>query len=522
MDKRKYNIVDWINEYYPILTWDDLAERRGTAEFSEQDFWRYDPDVGFSASDVHLAEKGILHASDDGTLYHIAYLPMETIGSVHGKKYWQGEQWDHLSKVIKEILRVRRSDIGKFKWEGLTLRTQDSEEFLRAGVKGAYFLGDLTFDQVSSSKLERNVLDGNFRGHVADLTDAVVLGRIAFGNRPCSISDSYVHEVHVRSTIEPQDVSISGSNILQLDGSGKIGEVEFVKTSIAKASFDTAELQVLKIVANWENHLALSLRNANIRGRFQVERITLNDQFESDLCAFEHATFHGKVTFRDSVFPLSIFADSQLKAPIDIDFLNGTLEDAYERELKKVSLAISSNQKADSEQRRRLERACQIICDRHRQDGRKDLEQRFRRLELKTRARKPGADLSTRFFNWGYDFCSDFGRDFGRPVRGLALIWLLSSLVYAMLGVVVLDLKLIGNGPIEWGVMRDAALLASDKTFPFGASVDETELFNSKLLGAAGGSWAIVVGLLGAFQTILSGIMIFLMGLAVRTKLLIG
>ena len=73
-----------------------------------------------------------------------------------------------------------------------------------------------------------------------------------------------------------------------------------------------------------------------------------------------------------------------------------------------------------------------------------------------------------------------------------------------------------------WTTFGEAFLLGVDKTFPFGASIEEAKLFDGRLVGEKAGGFAFVVGLVGALQTILSGVMVFFAGLAVRTKLLIG
>ena len=130
--------------------------------------------------------------------------------------------------------------------------------------------------------------------------------------------------------------------------------------------------------------------------------------------------------------------------------------------------------------------------------------------------------MSTKALSQAYDFFSDFGRSLYRPIRGLAIIWAVFFAIYWLLGAIALDLPIGKMSLLNREAFVDAALLSSDKTFPFGASVDEDTLFSAKLLGASGGASAVFVGILGAIQLILSGIMVFLAGLAIRTKLLIG
>ncbi|MAM39288.1 MAG: hypothetical protein CL949_12515 [Erythrobacter sp.] len=150
------------------------------------------------------------------------------------------------------------------------------------------------------------------------------------------------------------------------------------------------------------------------------------------------------------------------------------------------------------------------------------MEHRFRRMELKARAYRDGADFGTKFLTWAYDFFSDFGRSFLRPLRGLALLWGTFFIVYWLLGVIALAPPVDLGSKIESKLIIDAALLSADKLFPFGTSVDESALFSAKLLGADAGIMGVVAGVLGAIQIIFSGVLIFLCGLSVRTKLLIG
>ena len=170
--------------------------------------------------------------------------------------------------------------------------------------------------------------------------------------------------------------------------------------------------------------------------------------------------------------------------------------------MKQIRAAHSSVSQRAEARRRRLERACQLICDRHRQDGRKDKEQQFRRMELKARAYRRDADIGTRLLTGFYDFFSDFGRSFFRPIRGLAIIWFSFFLIYWGFGASALDLTILQASSLDLATITDAALLASDKSFPFGASVDESKLFDHRVVGEDGGFTAVIIGILGALQTV--------------------
>ncbi len=506
-----------------VQTWEDLARSKNNQGMSLQDFWLKSANPRYKLTDENLIDHGILVTDSAGTLFHKAFIPWVFHDDKLAKSNWTDDQWNEFDVYVAEVVKRNGNHIRHMDWAGLTLSGRSAPEFMKSGIRDSHIVGTISGGPFNATVLSSNLIDGDASVQGPEFHDATVTGSLRGTGRQLRLFRSTVGEIVFNGRDNSQDeLIVVDSEVGTLQTSGLIENVEFRRSSILNGILVGTRFGKFLIEGDGEKKVALHFLDSTFQDRFIAKNVEFESVFEGDERSFRHAKFLEKIRLIDADLPLSIMADAQFEAPVDIEFRGKTAEDVFEAELSEVLTCKKSDPIFAESWRRDLERACQLICDRHRQDGRKDMEHRFRRMELKARAYRLGADRGTRVLSRSYDFFSDFGRSFWRPIRGFCLITFAFFIVYWVMGAFALGLPVIGFGQLDKTALVDAGLLGLDKAFPFGVSVNESELFGGKLLGADGGVSAIFVGLLGAVQTVLSGIMIFLTGLAVRTKLLIG
>lgn len=517
---------DWLSaQRKSIPTWGELAKRQGTAGTSEQNFWRVQSSSYGPMSDEQLIEMGLLHAVEKNKFYHSAYLPW-IIGKGNGKKDWSFGQWDSLSSFISQKYSENPYEFEQFEWSNLCIRSQDLNFFARFGLRNSHVIGDVELNG-SNKNISSNFFDGNISGVPSKIDECCIAGSIWIPS-DCKINKSKIGTAIYNGSSSNGEIEISNSDIKMLKCLTIIRDLRINNSEIEFADLSNIEILKLEFYSENSNSAVINFGESNAKGRVNLlgYRFSNSDNFEiqgsdNEKFPFEHSKFEQKFRIIDCDFRISDLANIQVSSLVDIEFHDKNIEDVFERELTCILSAKKNFPDRSEDRRRRLERACQILCERHRQDGRKDLEHRFRRMEIKARSYRSGAEWDTKVVSWVYSKFSDFGRSFSRPIIGLFLIMFVFSIFYWGAGALALG-QTQADGAIVWATFGEAFLLGVDKTFPFGASIDEAELFNGKLVGEKAGGFAFLVGLVGAIQTILSGIMVFFAGLAVRTKLLIG
>ncbi len=515
---------EWVSSSrYTLLSWDDLALRRSTTDEVEQELWRRHGPRARSLTDKEMLERGLLLEGPASDLFHIAYIPWTFPGGRSGKNAWSEDDWSKFRRVLKEFLSINNGALSSFLWQGLTLESQYASELLRLSLSNSHLIGDIDCDRVSSVSLSGNLVDGSYAGQCVKLENCWLAGCARVSERTADLEDCRIGELNYRSEQNRSDqLNLKNCDIDKMRVNGFVNSILIDECNLRDAKFIGTDIGNISVSGGSEKEVSISLFDSNISGRFSFSGVKFVDRRGDCEWNFEHAKFMGKVRIIDACFALSILSDAQFDGPIDIEYAETAAEDVFETELSDIRKSKGIGEIVSERRRRKLERACQLICDRHRQDGRRDLEHRFRRMELKARAYRQGADNGTKFLSWSYEMVSDFGRSFFRPMVSLSVIWLTFFAIYLLLGGIALGLPLFEIGSFNREAVVDAALLSIDKTFPFGASVEEADLFDKKLIGSDGGASAFFVGALGAFQTVLSGLMVFLAGLAIRTKLLIG
>lgn len=522
------DITDLLGEWaskvqFKVLSWKELSSRKSNSGRSEQDFWRVVPNRAQLYTDDDLIEQGILISSSQHGLIHIAYVPWRMDSDLElGKENWDRNQWTKLENHIRMMLRHNSEESKNFKWEGLTLEAHTCLEMLPFGMKKCHIVGEISLDRIPAQLLSTNFFQGNISGSVVEVNNVFLTGNVNCHGR-LSVKDSVLYKLnyaHSESRVFP--VQILSSRISYLNINRDLESL--IIDELICGDLIAENITIGKVnISNLNCSGSFRMSDSNIQGRFVIEGSDFPLSSHGKNLIFDHTKFSQKLLIRDSKLEISCLATSQLDSTVDFEFMSGSVEDAFEAELRVIrALKMAGNPSLAEVGRRQLERSCQLICDRHRQDGRKDLEHRFRRMEIKARSRRIDAEGDVKLVSLFYDVFSDFGRSLARPIAGALGIFVVFGLFYWISGSLVRGLSFTSGGVIDSDALTHAALLSVDKMFPFGASIDEVKLFDSQLVGERAGAWGVLMGFVGFVQTLLSGVMFFLAGLSIRTKLLIG
>lgn len=163
-----------------------------------------------------------------------------------------------------------------------------------------------------------------------------------------------------------------------------------------------------------------------------------------------------------------------------------------------------------------------------------DREQAFYRFEVKSRMRRPGISWPERVASWFYRIFSDYGASIGRPFAGLLLFTPLFAAIYFSIAAITLEgvttpePSAPDEAQIEMplqalefslnNAFRPLSALATQEPVEGAAISPPDKRLGERLLFDAGTAWGIGVRILAIIQSLLSFILAFLFGLAVRRK----
>lgn len=522
----------WIESFdVGQLTWDRVKGRKLYNDITEQEFWT--GSANQKSETTLLSERELVDIVHWGR-YHIAHLPWEFPDGEPGKKSWTKEEWEHFSDVFKSCLLHANNIDNAIKYlKGITI----SLDILRSidhSILNSFHIVNIneSISTLKTNKLDRlkwdNVLfdcDLEVSSQVATFVSCYVRKMSAAVNYSL-----YVHEcnffsisfIGIGDYLEihggfVQNVSLEqGVGELVIGGDATIINIYASRVTIKKLNISYCAIENISIIYS-------VIENEFRMGRSTVGCIThkiQNNLKEYYVPSFYNTIFRGVIEFdMNNSFLLSSFSGAQFLSPINIDQNTlGGVESVFEREIG----AIAKLDKKNAERRlSHLENACQLIGERYRQDGRRNLETRFKRMEIMTRSRKKDGDPWVKLINWVYATCSNYGFSIARPILLLFFAIISFSVVYSLLGGSGAGAKFIGSG-VDWSIWEDGFRLGIDTAFPFGSSVDLDDLFLGKIYGNRPNYFAIIIDGLRIVQGLFSTVMLFLSALAIRTRLMIG
>lgn len=238
--------------------------------------------------------------------------------------------------------------------------------------------------------------------------------------------------------------------------------------------------------------------------------------------AFREARFDSFVDFQGAGFrAFSAFNGATFKSEIrfDRDLLKG-----YAVVKEALTHARNDQQKVALEHGfRALKQAAESVRDRN-------LEQALFRYELIARRSQAGVGTGEKSMSWVYGLVSRYGSSSWRPVAAAFVLWLLFAIAYLWIG------KLAGAEVMQdlslWGgrfhpALADALSLSARSMFNFfgvwTVRVPETTGGNVAALFEAGllrdnPTFALLTRILSSVQSVLSGVLLFLVALAARRR----
>jgi uncharacterized protein YjbI with pentapeptide repeats len=267
--------------------------------------------------------------------------------------------------------------------------------------------------------------------------------------------------------------------------------------------------------------------------------------------AFDRVNFKGRASFHGSgargfaafdraVFERGIQFDDRPESELQETFsreLDGALS-AAEVDLTdpgdlKTWREIFASQEAEEVQERervpfsayrrqqrllQLERGCRVLKQEMQKDTDKSREHMFYRFELMARHAQSTTPWQERWASNIYEAVSDYGTSITRPLMWLLLIWACASLVYVSIGVVVAPDDIV---PWQWS--WDAFDLSLSRvfqplTFWSEANLKDNSLGRALIGDENRGLLALCVRVIGVAQSLISIILLFLSGLALRRR----
>lgn len=509
---------EWVAEFSIDISWEDLKERfSNDGELSEELFWRnQESPAHIGLTDDEMVEQGWLVEVPDKGIYHAVYLPWTFPDGTPGKSTWSEERWAAFSNSLSAFLKRARNRQNRFDWSELTIPGNVVDQFPRKPLKKCYLYGDVSGN--SHTGFEDCIIDGNLISPPRSLSRVYITGATSY-SKSTKILDSKINELKFTGPADSSaEVTIKSCVLSRLIAQGEFRRFSITDIDATLLSFTNCNIGLFELNSKDSCTLAVDFKGT-VKNRASFKNIIFLQKSDNRKVSFSDSKFKDKIDFIECDIPLTLLADVQLEGPIEIRPKDSSIDKTFDRDIARIASLESAE--ASEISRRSLERACQIICDRHRQDGRKDMELMFRRLEVKARAKRRRADKPMKVVNWFYETTSDFGVSLLRPLASFVILGLIFFLLYLSIAAVEFDRFRIG-GTLDTQFIQSVALLTLDKAFPIGVAVDETKLMNGDLIGHNGGWSAVILGMLGTVQTLLSGVLIFLFGLAVRSRLLIG
>jgi hypothetical protein len=158
-------------------------------------------------------------------------------------------------------------------------------------------------------------------------------------------------------------------------------------------------------------------------------------------------------------------------------------------------------------------------------NGDKLSEAQLYALELAAYQRLLATPTITKLFASVYGVLSNYGCSLWKPAIWLLTAWFFLGLLYALLNESAQSSPFLG-GP-DFGELSQGLLYSLSRVIPLGPWQDlsfaESILTTSKVQNPTYSTWQkILVVLLAALQSLFSGILLFLFGLAARRKFQVG
>jgi uncharacterized protein YjbI with pentapeptide repeats len=231
--------------------------------------------------------------------------------------------------------------------------------------------------------------------------------------------------------------------------------------------------------------------------------------------AFDAANFERLCQFRGAeLTAFSAFDGANFKGPLQID----TATEAVSSKHLASEMRDARHSEQPSERLRKLERGCRTLKQAMAAQSDKSREQMFYRFELMARHAQSSTPRFDMLVSSAYGFFSDYGTSILRPLLWIAYFILVFALMYWDIGWwIAAQNATIGSGVIDAFAMSGARVFAPLSLWTE-AGMAGNDLGRELLFAGHNRGVALVVHFLGVVQSLISIILIFLSGLALRRR----
>ena len=569
----------WDRWFKEDFSWEGLKKKPWKDDLTLQDYWLSDPQTGQIRTEDELRTSGELIEVEGQKTYHIAHLPLDYQDATPTLKSTNRDQVEVQIQALIETRLIaattQSEDIEQVyavqaRLEGSTPLNLDlskttfnyylnaafneclflgSVYFLNAELKNRtqfkyaaffeeikfydctfegsiYFFGStfLNFVDFRSSKFRKDASFGRVRFYGGtDFDEAIFYSDVSFKNvkffANATFSRSQFKEI--ANFREATFNSYSGFQLAIFSNEANFYFANFLgKTNFDKAIFsDELQLSRTTFQNEFSFQYVIFSKAVHFNGSEWKER---DDSYF--VRSFKFADFKERLDLtklKHELLPVSVFNRAIFRDGIIINDANalneGTLIDS--------ELKAASEPHVDRDERlTALEGGCRVLKNELAKIRDVNREQLFSTYEIKARMAKSSTSWWEKRVSGAYGFFADYGGSIGKPV-----IWLLATIPifflfycfidreYAALSVTydalnMPNLQIQSKSDCDW---YNSLSVSLSRVFPFGGFEFASKSFAKHIDTYF---WKFLFQLMATFQSLISLILVFLAGLAVRRK----
>lgn len=194
----------------------------------------------------------------------------------------------------------------------------------------------------------------------------------------------------------------------------------------------------------------------------------------------------------------------------------------FDTRILPAAIAGGTNPRTGDALVKELEGGCRVVKVAMGKARNELVEQRYYRFQLIARRHQPGTPWPEKAASWLYGAASNYGLSLSRPLAGLGVTFIGFALLYAGLAIAADDCAVVieaSRQPARW---FNVLSMSASRLFPFGAFDMVSRDWLAALEQVAGPAPVLAARGLATLQSLISVILIFLFGLAIRRRFQVG
>jgi hypothetical protein len=556
---------DWWSSWWRAdYSWEGLAKHdcphthgairsQSNAGGNLQSYWRSTLERQPLRTDAQMGDE--LVADPEGKLWHIVHVPLFWADGTPAKAAWSAEKLAHLDSLCARRLQYALSNEYGSGIIERNVAYLDGAVLIDlaapAGVISARLLNTYIQAKTTLKKAsEWFQAIGCFFNEQLTLTHCEFVGGATFEN--CVF----------KRRICCQGSTVSG--MASFCDSRFFSHNLFHETLfVGKVWFHHATFHGSASFARSHFSSEASFANATFLGAAEFEGVLFDGRADFDCCtyrsnfSFQNSKFNGPAFFSDNSWPCSTLVRDQTEPACERAFYNSRFSAsavfrgtgfrafaAFDGAFFDGGAYIDrvSENEAKSNFSRELQQAiglddpesrlesllggCQTLRQAMERASDKKREHLLYQFELMTRRYQIKTPRWEKILSYLYDWSSRYGSSIARPVAVLIVVVVALGLFYGLVAGFQTD-ALAVRRPVEfsaaaWQPIFSGISFSAGRAFPFGPWAIEQNQFHSALIGSGDTFGSIVIRLIATGESVLSAILLFLSGLAVRRRFQIG